>query len=249
PLPRPALDVGQNQNIIVHQWTPGVAYSVTWPGHAVLTLGLQRVFYGRTVRVPGEPVRSDHASPWIYNAAGSVSITRPLRLYASYTRGYEEIGIAPVNAANANQPVPAQLDSQIDAGIHYQLLPKLQLVAGVFQIKKAYFNLDQLNVFRLVGNTSNRGAEFSLTGDLTSRLNVVSGVVLIQPRVQYQSGAVAGPTNAVAIGPVPGYMSTYLQYHPAALPGLVLGATIQTTSSRYASYPSVNIPAVTTLGV
>jgi iron complex outermembrane receptor protein len=247
-LPRPALDVGQNQNIIVHQWTPGVAYSASWPARAEITLGLQRVFYGRTVRIPGKSALSDDSTPWIYNAAGTLALMRSLRLYASYTRGYEEIGIAPVNAANANQPVPAQLDSQIDAGFRYQVLPKLQLVAGVFEIKKAYFNLDQSRVFRRVGDISNRGVEFSLTGDLTSRLNVVSGVVLIHPEVHYQSGAVAGPTDAVAIGPIPGYMSTYFQYHPSTVPGLILGATIQTTSSRYAVYPSINIPATTTYG-
>jgi iron complex outermembrane receptor protein len=138
---------------------------------------------------------------------------------------------------------------QVDGGLKYQLLPRLALVAGGFEIKKPYFNLDLTDVFRHIGSTSNRGAEFSLTGDLSSRLNVVAGFVWIDPRVQYQSGAVTGPTNAVAIGPVPGVLSLYFQYHPAFASGIILGATIQTLSSRYADYPTLNAGAVTQLGL
>src|SRR6185312_7992275 len=114
-----------------------------------------------------------------------------------------------VNAVKLYEPVPAQMMNQWDGGLRYQLLSKLQLVAGVFEIDKRYFNLDQAKVFRLVGSTRNRGVEFSVTGDITDRLNVVSGIVLINSTVQYQRGAVSGPANAVAVGPIPGYMSTY----------------------------------------
>ncbi len=90
--------------------------------------------------------------------------------------------------------------------------------------------------------------EFSLTGDLTSRLNVVSGIVLIQPKVQYNAGALPGPSNVVADWPIPGYMSTYFQYHPESIPGLIIGTTIQVTSSRYAVYPNINLPSVISVG-
>lgn len=247
-VPRPVFQFPPNTDVKVRQLTPGVAYAGRWPEVGQLTLGLQQVYYHRTVEAPGTASASDSSSPLLYNAAAAAFLTQRLVLYSSYTRGFEEIGIAPLNAVNRYMPVPAQQTWQVDGGLRYQLLPKLQLVAGVFQIDKPYFNLDLDNVFRLVGNTSNRGAEFSVTGDITERLNVVLGLVLIDPRVQYQSGTVAGPTNVVAIGPIPGYMSAYLQYHPQMIPGLILGATLQTTSSRYAVYPDVNLPAVTTLG-
>lgn len=247
-VPRPMFHFPANTDVKVHQLTPGIAYAGLWPQVGQLTLGVQKVYYHRTVTAPDTPITSDSSSPLLYNAAAAAFLTQKLVAYSSYTRGFEEIGIAPLNAVNRYMPVPAQLTSQVDGGLRYQLLPKLRLVAGVFQIDKPYFNLDLANVFRLVGSTSNRGAELSLTGDITERLNVVLGVVLINPKVQYQPGAVAGPTNVVAIGPIPGYMSTYVQYHPLAVPGLILGATIQTTSSRYAVYPDVNLPAATTLG-
>lgn len=247
-IPAPAFNPGVNTDVKAQQFTPGVAYGTLWPSVGQLTLGAQKVFYHRTVTTPGVAPESDSDTPWLYSAAAAAFPTHKLVFYSSYTRGFEEIGLAPINAANRNEPVPAQVTNQVDAGVRYQLLPKLQLVTGVFEINKPYFNLDRFNVYRLVGSTSNRGEEFSLTGDITDRLNIVSGIVVIDPNVRYQSGAIIGPTNQVAIGPIPSFMSTNVQYHPAAISGLILGATVQFTSSRYAVYPNINLPAATTLG-
>jgi len=245
----PRFHPGLNTDVLARQATPGIAYEGLWPDVGQLSLGLQKVIYHRTVTAPDMSPVSDGDTPWLYNAAAAAFPSQKLALYASFTRGFEEIGLAPINADNRNQPVPAQVTKQVDAGLRYQLLPKLQLVAGVFAIKKPYFDLDRSNVFRLVGRTTNRGAEFSLTGDVTDRLTIVSGIVLIHPQVQYHRGVVAGPTNVVAIGPLPGFMSTNIQYHPAAVRGLALGATVQLLSSRYAVYPDINLPAASTLGV
>jgi iron complex outermembrane receptor protein len=247
-IPEPAFNPGLNTDVKARQLTPGAAYTGLWPNVGQITLGVQKVIYHRTVTTAGVPPASDSNTPWLYSAAAAAFPTQKLAFYSSYTRGFEEIGLAPINALNRNQPVPAQVTNQIDAGLRYQLLPRLQLVTGVFQINKPYFDLDRLNVYRLVGHTSNRGVEFSLTGDITDRLNIVSGVVLIRPTVQYQQGAIYGPADQVAIGPIPSYMSTYVQYHPATIRGLILGATVQLTSSRYAQYPGINLPAVATVG-
>ena len=249
PQAQPSFNLTPTTEVQSRQWTPGLAYRGVWRERVQLTAGMQKVFYHRLVLQP--PPRPDIAyttSPWLFSAAASGSISSNLLAYGSYARGFENIGAAPVNASNANEPVPSQLTRQVDAGIRYQLLPRLQLVAGVFEIDKPYFNLDQSNLFRLLGTTRNRGAEFSVTGDLTSRLNVVSGIVLIQPRVQYTAATVPGPRNVVAVGPIPGYMRTYLQYHPERVPGLILGATLQITSSRYAVYPDVSLPADASVG-
>jgi iron complex outermembrane receptor protein len=246
--PRP-FNLGPVTDVKVHQLTPGLAYKGVWPQRAELTLGLQKVDYRRSVFAPGTPTASDRSSPWLYSAAATISLTRTLVSYASFTQGFEEIGTAPFNALNRNEPVPAQQTRQLDVGFSYQLAPRLRLVAGAFEIKKPYFNVDQANVFRELGSTRNRGIEVSLAGDLTERLNLVAGLVFIEPKVRYQPGAVSGPTDAVAVGPVPGVVSVAIQYHPAALGGLILGATAQSLSSRYAAYPSVNLPAVTTIGL
>jgi iron complex outermembrane receptor protein len=245
----PVFNPGPVSEVVgVRQFTPGVAYSGVWSSHAQLTLALQKVAYRRDVDSPGAPAVSTDSSPWLRSGAAAVSISPKLLAYGDYTQGFEEIDAAPDNAVNRNEPVPAQSSSQIDAGLRIQIRPKLQFLGGVFEIKKPYFNVDPVGVFREVGNLRNRGVELSLTGDLTDRLHIVSGVALIQPRVQYQPGATSGPVRAVAVGPVPGYMTTNLEYRPAIINDLTLGVTINTTSSRYAEYPEVSLPAVTTLG-
>ena len=53
----------------------------------------------------------------------------------------------------------------------------------------------------------------------------------------------------MAIGPVPGTLNVYFQYHPAFASGVVFGATVQTFSSRYADYPTLNASAATQIGL
>jgi iron complex outermembrane receptor protein len=246
----PHFNPGPVSDVQASQFVPGVAYQGVWPSVGQLTAGIQKVFYRRTVAVPGVPQATDRSSPWLYDAAAAVYIPHTAAaLYASYTRGFEEIGTAPLNAVNRNEPVPAQVTSQVDAGIKYQFSPRLALVSGVFEIRKPYFNLDLADVYRHIGSATNRGAEISLTGALTPRLDVVGGYVWIRPTVQYEPGTVAGPTNAIAVGPVPGYFTAYFQYHPAFASQIVLGASVQTLSSRYADYPVQSVPAVTQLGL
>jgi iron complex outermembrane receptor protein len=171
-------------------------------------------------------------------------VTKRLVVYASTTRGFEEIGNAPFNAANRDEAPPAQITSQVDAGIKYQLTPRLQLVAGLFEIKKPYFNLDRTNIYRNVGSTSNRGAEFSLAGDVTDRLKVVAGVIIIDPKVSNTENP-AGPVTEIAVGPIPLLARANFQYRMPGVPGLTLEAKGEFISSRWARYDSVRLPSVT----
>ncbi len=50
-------------------------------------------------------------------------------------------------------------------------------------MRKPYFQLDADNVFTLLGEVRNRGIELSLSGQVTPRLSIVAGAVLLQPRV------------------------------------------------------------------
>ena len=247
-FPMPVFNPGPLGDVKVHQVTPGIAYQGTWRDRAQLTLALQKVFYHRTVFNPGSSVgTSDQSTPWLPSAAATVSLSKHLLAYGSYTRGFEEVGTAPLNAANRTQPLPAQQSWQLDGGFKYALGAKLQLVAGAFEIEKAYFNLDPANVFRDLGRLTNRGIELSLTGAPTPRLNIVSGIVLLDSKAHY-STPLFGFSEITAVGAVPAFMSTYLQYRPEIIRGATIGVTVQTNSSRYASYPAVNLPPVTTFG-
>ncbi len=88
-------------------------------------------------------------------------MTKALALYASTTRGLEESGNAPDVAANNCEPMPVAITTQLDAGLRYTIRPGLSLVAGVFEVKKPYFNLDRTNVWGPFGDVRHRGIEAS----------------------------------------------------------------------------------------
>jgi iron complex outermembrane receptor protein len=104
-------------------------------------------------------------------------------LYAGYARGLEESGTAPPNAANRNQPLPAILTQQKDAGVRFALTKDVKAVVGVFDLSRPYFGFAANNVFKQVGSVESRGAEFSLSGSITPRLSLVGGGVFLRPRV------------------------------------------------------------------
>ncbi|NJL17997.1 MAG: TonB-dependent receptor [Nitrospira sp.] len=104
-------------------------------------------------------------------------------IYGGYTRGLEESGVAPPNATNRNEALPAIMTNQRDIGFRWAITPKVKLIAGLFDVRKPYFNLDASNRFTLLGDVKNQGIEMSLSGALTDRLDIVAGAVLSRPRV------------------------------------------------------------------
>ena len=109
--PSPITDVR------VHQMTPGLAYKGVWPGHAELTLGLQKVDYDRSVLTPGTPTASDHSAPWLYSAAATISITPTLLAYGSYTQGFEETWHRPVQRREPQRAGAGAADTASRCGV------------------------------------------------------------------------------------------------------------------------------------
>jgi iron complex outermembrane receptor protein len=154
-----------------------------WPQVAELSLGLQKTNYEKNTQIPGRPALTTKDSPWLYNGTLALHLTDNLVAYAGYTRGLEESGTAPANAVNRNEAPPALRTSQRDAGLRYAILPNLSLVAGVFDVRKPYFNLDPDRVFRELGTVRHRGIELSLAGQPIEGLSVVAGAVFLDADV------------------------------------------------------------------
>jgi iron complex outermembrane receptor protein len=125
--------------------------------------------------------------PWLFDAALTGFISSDLAIFGSFTRGLEESGVAPQNASNRNEALPAIKTSQKDLGIRYNLYDGAKLVVALFDIQKPYLNLDASNRFGPLGDTQNRGVEFSLSGNITPRLDIVAGAVFSQPEVTGQA--------------------------------------------------------------
>ncbi|MCW5572637.1 MAG: TonB-dependent receptor [Steroidobacteraceae bacterium] len=167
----------------VRQQIFGVAYEGRWLHRGEFGFGLQWTDYEKEVAQPGLPVARTSSRPWLYNATVAVTPTQRIAIYASFTRGLEESGVAPESAVNRNQALSAIPTRQADMGIRLALRPSLKLIAGLFDVRKPYVGLDADGWYREIGNVVHRGAEISLAGAITPRLDVAAGAVLQKPRV------------------------------------------------------------------
>ncbi|MEQ9447524.1 MAG: TonB-dependent receptor, partial [Rhodospirillaceae bacterium] len=180
---RPDFTLGPQSHDKVRQGTVGVTYAAQWQGVGEISGGLQKTFYRRDIEQPNVPLGISRNNPWLYNGTIAAFITNKLTLYASYTRGLEESGVAPDNASNPNEALPASLTEQLDAGLRYRITPNLTMIAGVFEVSKPYFDRNAANLFTQVGSLRHRGVEFSLSGSPVDGLTVVAGAVLLEARV------------------------------------------------------------------
>lgn len=182
-VPEPDYQFGPLTRDHVRQVTGALGYELRWPKVGELSLGIQRTDYRKNTRVPDGLTVTTKDSPWLYNGTLAVHLTDKLIAYAGYTRGLEESGIAPPNAVNRSSAPPALRTSQRDAGIRYAISPRLNFVAGLFDVRKPYFNVDPDSVYRELGTVRHRGAELSLAGQPIDGLSVVAGAVLLDADV------------------------------------------------------------------
>jgi iron complex outermembrane recepter protein len=195
----PEFSFGEQSFDEVRQFTGGLAYEGRWRELGELSLGLQRTDYRKRVRQPDLGVAETSSSPWLYSLAGAIYLGRDVAMYGSYTKGLEESGVAPSSAVNRDEPLPAILTSQRDAGLRWAIRPDLRLVAGLFDVRKPYFQLDAGNRFSLLGEVRHQRVELSLSGALAPRLNIVAGAVLLRPRVTGE-GVQLGRVGRLPVG-------------------------------------------------
>lgn len=243
PDPQPQFVFSPQTRDRVEQWTPGIAYEGRWRGVGELGFSVQKTDYRKRLEQPGLPVSTTSASPWLFNVTAAAYLTRRLAIYGGYTRGLEESGVAPDNAANRNELLPAILTSQRDVGLRYVLTPEVKLVVGLFDVRKPYFNLNAANDFVLLGDVQNQGIELSIAGNVTKRLNIVAGAVLSRPRVTGE-GVRLGRVGARPVGLTGRNIEVNVDWRPPWQPGLSFdmsvsdsGAITATVDNRVAIPP------------
>lgn len=183
--PKPVLLPQIKDEDHAQQMTFGLAYGMQWPGHGSLDLSVSRAQYTKKIDFanPVLPVVVTKDTPVLVTATGSVNVTRRLSVYGGMVRGLEEALIAPDIATNRSEAPPAIRTRQFDFGVRYGVTPKLALVAGLFSVKKPYFNLDPGFRYRQLGDVDNRGVEVSLAGQLSPGLTVVAGSLFLDPKI------------------------------------------------------------------
>ncbi|WP_294282926.1 TonB-dependent receptor [uncultured Sphingomonas sp.] len=180
---KPSIAYGAYSRDRVRQWFGGIAYTGRWRGVGELSAGLSRTDYAKRFQRPNQPALQTRDRPWLFNVAGALYAGDHVAFYAGYTRGLEEAGLPPQNATNRNQPLPAILTSQRDAGVRWSIAGDVKLVAGVFDVRKPYLSLDPTGLFTRLGDIRNRGIEASLSGTPVHGLSVALGGVFLDPQV------------------------------------------------------------------
>lgn len=241
----PDFDFTDQTRDRVRQWTGGAAYEGRWRGVGELSFGVSKTGYTKRFGLPGAPALETRSRPWIYNVTAAGFLGPRLTVYAGYARGLEESGVAPDNAVNRNQPLPAILTSQVDAGFRYSLTDKVKLIGGVFDLRKPYYNLDADNLFDLLGDIVSRGVELSVAGAITPRLSIVAGGLLLRPRVTGE-GVTLGRVGKRPVGLAARSIDLNADWRPPILAGLSIDIGISHTGSLVATRDNlVRIPART----
>jgi len=223
--PRPAsFNFSEVSHDHVRQTTAGLAYDGRWKNVGEISFGLSRANFRKDTVIPGVPVAVARSHPWLYNGTVAANIGKSIVVYGGYARGLEESGTAPPSAANRNQPLPVILTQQKDAGVRINLSKGVRAVAGVFDLSRPYFGFDSGNVFRQVGTVRSRGAEFSLSGSVTPKLNLVAGAFFINGKVTRDAGA-QGAIGSKPVGLSPHQLSLNANWK-SPFKGLELDTTV-----------------------
>lgn len=195
----PVVVLGPENSDHVRQSVLGGGYVLNWRAHGSIEASLSKIAYRKNVDF-ADPLRNDvetRDNPIVWNLSASAIISDRLALYAGYVTGLEEALIAPEIAVNRSETPPAIHTRQIDAGLRFAMTPKITLVAGLFSVRKPYFNLDPAQRYRELGEIESRGIEFSLTGQPRPGLSLVMGTVLLDPKISGE------PVRSGQIGPRP----------------------------------------------
>ncbi|MFY8092368.1 MAG: TonB-dependent receptor domain-containing protein [Niveispirillum sp.] len=180
---RPAIAFDQPQDRDrVRQYTVGLAYNLSWDGRLDLGAGVQKADYSKTTRPGAGGGARGSSAPWLYNAVAAWRFDNGLVTYASYSRGLEESGSAPIIAVNRNTVLPAVQTTQRELGLRLGVGP-LTLTSSAFDVRRPYDGMDADGVYGFLGSVRHRGVEASLSGEPVPGLSLVLGAVLLDPVV------------------------------------------------------------------
>jgi iron complex outermembrane recepter protein len=191
-VPEPSFTYSARTHDRTELWSTGVAYRAQWQGRGDFAFGIQEESYSKDVITPQIP--EAHLSDRPLRAYGTfaLALTDRATAYAGYTQGLEDSGVAASSAENRGAILPDARTWQTDTGLRCQLTPKVNLIAGVFEIEKPYFNIDTSNVDRELGLQRATGLELSLSGEVIRNLNVTAAMLWGEVKVEGSNLAAEG---------------------------------------------------------
>ncbi len=160
------------------QVTAGIGYELSLSSLR-LKGGVQWADYRRTFSPPDAEATASSKSPLLYDLSAVAALGSRSTLFATFTRGLEDAGVAPNNAINRNEVMPAIVATQYEIGLRQRLGDSLTLVTSAFSIEKPAAVFDTAGVYSLSGDLRHRGLEASLAGQLTQGLRLLAGVTYL----------------------------------------------------------------------
>lgn len=118
--------------------------------------------------------------------AGGV-VVKPVEwvsIYGTFIEGLEAGGIAPVNAINANESLPAGTSEQWEVGLKVEPIDRLLLTVGYFDIERPSSFLNAARVFVQDGRTVYKGWELSATGEITEELSIYASALFLDAKTE-----------------------------------------------------------------
>jgi iron complex outermembrane recepter protein len=117
-----------------------------------------------------------------------------MSLYGTYIDGLESTPPAPVSAANFGAILPATRSTQREAGIKMEPRASLLMQAAYFDIERGSAFVNAANVYVLDGRARFRGAEVSMTGEVTPDWSLYATAQFLSAR-QISAAATVTTTN------------------------------------------------------
>lgn len=176
-IPAPLFSYSQRTHDRTELWSVGSAYRIKWRTRVQLEIGLQEENYRKDVSSPGIANSELTDRPLRTYANAALGLTSRLTLYTNYTQGLEDSGVAPGAAENRGAVLPASRTWQVESGLRFAVTPRLNIITGVYELQKPYFNLDTANNDRELGVQRAKGFEFSIAGQPFEHLHINAGIL------------------------------------------------------------------------
>lgn len=198
-IPAPLFSYSQRTHDRTELWSVGSAYRIKWRTRAEIEIGLQEENYRKDVASPGIANSELTDRPLRAYGNAALTLTHSLTLYTAYTQGLEDSGVAPGAAENRGAVLPASRTWQVESGLRYAVTPQLNIITGVYELQKPYFNLDTANIDRELGVQRAKGFELSIAGQVFQHLHINAGILAAKVSIVGHDLAAEG-VGPVAVG-------------------------------------------------
>jgi iron complex outermembrane receptor protein len=159
-----------------------------------LLAGIRRSDYTESNHTTGAVTFQD--KPTSYSVGAVVKPKSWVSLYATYIEGLETTPGAPTTAVNAGAQLPATSSKQKEGGIKIEPKKGLLFQAAYFDIERGSTYVNGANVYVQDGRARYKGAELSLTGEVTSDLSLYGSALFLDAT---QSEAAPATTSSAGV--------------------------------------------------